>query len=41
MFHRIKQVTVKLPEELKGSGDVSVSISLRGGASNSALINIQ
>jgi hypothetical protein len=37
----IKQVTVKLPEELKGSGDVSVSISLRGVASNSALINIQ
>jgi hypothetical protein len=37
----IKQVTVKLPEELKGSGDVSVWINLRGVASNNALINIQ
>ena len=37
----IKQITVKLPEELKGSGEVLVWINLRGVASNSALINIQ
>jgi len=37
----IKQVTVKLPDELKASGEVSIWVNLRGVASNSALINIQ
>ena len=36
----IKQVTVKLPDELKGVGELSVWLNLRGVASNKALITI-
>jgi hypothetical protein len=37
----IKQITLKLPDELKASGEVSIWVNLRGVASNSAPINIQ
>lgn len=37
----LTQVTVKLPDELAGGGDVSVSISLRGATSNKALLSIK
>jgi len=40
-FSWITQVTVKLPDELQRTGDVWVSISLRGVASNKALIRIK
>jgi hypothetical protein len=40
-FNWITGVTVKLPDELQGSGDVSMSISLRGIASNKALVSIR
>ncbi len=39
-FSWITQVTVKLPDELQNVGDVWVSVSLRGIASNKALIRI-
>jgi hypothetical protein len=39
-FSWITQVTVKLPEELQNVGDVWVSVSLRGIASNKELIRI-
>ncbi len=35
------QVTVRLPDELAGAGDVWVSISLRGATSNRALVSIR
>ncbi len=37
----LTQITVKLPDELAGGGDVSVSISLRGTTSNKALMSIK
>ncbi len=37
----LTQVIVKLPDELAGGGDVSVSISLRGATSNKALLSIK
>ena len=37
----IKGVTIKLPQELQGLGDVSVKIALRGVTSNSALISVK
>lgn len=37
----LTQVTVKLPDELEGAGDVQVSIGLRGAVSNKALITIK
>ena len=37
----IKQVTVKLPDQLQGLGEVSVKIALRGVTSNPALISIR
>ena len=40
-FSWIKQVTVTLPDQLKGAGELSVSINLRGVASNKALMTIQ
>lgn len=40
-FTWIKEVIIKLPDELQGLGDVSVKIALRGVASNSALISIK
>jgi hypothetical protein len=40
-FSWIRGVTVKLPDELQGVGDVSVKIGLRGVASNQALISIK
>jgi len=40
-FNWITAVTVKLPDELQGVGDVSVKIGLRGVASNQALISIK
>ncbi len=40
-FDWITAVTVKLPEELQGVGDVSVKIALRGVASNQALVSIK
>jgi hypothetical protein len=40
-FSWITQVTVRLPDELQGIGDVSVRISLRGVASNKQLIRIK
>ena len=39
-FAWITQVTAKLPDELRGAGDVWVSVSLRGVASNQGLIRI-
>jgi lysophospholipase L1-like esterase len=38
---RVTQVIVKLPDELTGAGDVSVSVSLRGAFSNKAIISIR
>jgi hypothetical protein len=40
-FSWIKQVTVTLPDQLKGAGELSVWINLRGVASNKALMTIQ
>ncbi|HEX6718754.1 MAG TPA: hypothetical protein VF088_16735 [Pyrinomonadaceae bacterium] len=40
-FSWIKQVTVTLPDQLKGVGELSVWINLRGVASNKALMTIQ
>ncbi|MGI9168111.1 MAG: hypothetical protein ACR2G5_17310 [Pyrinomonadaceae bacterium] len=40
-FSWITQVTVKLPDELQNAGDLWVSISLRGVASNKTLIRIK
>jgi hypothetical protein len=40
-FGWITQVTVKLPDELQNVGDVWVSVSLRGIASNKELIRIK
>jgi len=40
-FSWITGVTVKLPDELQGFGDVSVKIGLRGVASNQALLSIK
>jgi hypothetical protein len=40
-FTWITGVTVKLPDELQGVGEVSVKIRLRGVASNSALVTIK
>jgi hypothetical protein len=40
-FGWITQVTVKLPDELQGVGDVLVSVSLRGAASNKVPIFIK
>jgi hypothetical protein len=40
-FTWIKGVTIELPEELQGLGDVSVKIGLRGVRSNAALISIK
>jgi len=37
----LTQITVKLPDELAGGGDVSVSISLHGATSNKALLSIK
>lgn len=37
----LTQITVKLPDELAGGGDVSVSISLHGTTSNKALLSIK
>ncbi len=39
-FTWISQLTAKLPDELQGAGDVWVSVSLRGVASNKALVKI-
>jgi len=40
-FSWITGVTVKLPDELQGIGDVSVKLGLRGVASNQALVTIK
>jgi len=40
-FNWITGVTVKLPDELQGIGDVSVKLGLRGVASNQALVSIK
>ncbi|MDQ3802620.1 MAG: hypothetical protein M3416_02035 [Acidobacteriota bacterium] len=40
-FDWLTQITVSLPDELEGAGDVWVSVSLRGVSSNRALIKIQ
>ena len=40
-FPWLTQVTVKLPDELQGIGDVSVSVSLRGVRSNKVTIKIR
>ena len=40
-FIWIKQVTIKLPDELQGLGDVSIRIALRGVTSNAAVISIR
>lgn len=40
-FSWITGVTVKLPDELQGIGDVSVKLGLRGVASNQALVSIK
>jgi uncharacterized delta-60 repeat protein len=39
-FEWLTQVSVQLPHELEAAGDVQVSLSLRGAASNKAVINI-
>jgi hypothetical protein len=36
----MSQVTVRLPDELSGAGDVSVSITVRGAESNKAIVHI-
>jgi hypothetical protein len=41
MFPWLRQLTVKIPEELQGIGDVWLSVSLRGAGSNKALIKIR
>ena len=40
-FTWIKQVTIKLPDELQSLGDVSVKIALRGVTSNAGVISIR
>lgn len=40
-FDWMTQVVVKLPDELEGAGAVQVSVSLRGMASNKAVITIK
>ena len=40
-FNWITGVTIKLPDELQGIGDVSLSVSLRGIASNKVLVSIR
>ncbi|MGH9900414.1 MAG: PQQ-dependent sugar dehydrogenase [Pyrinomonadaceae bacterium] len=40
-FDWLTQVTVRLPDEIAGAGDVQVSISLRGMTSNRALLTIR
>lgn len=40
-FPWLNQVTVKLPDELQGVGDVSVSVSLRGNKSNKVVFRIR
>jgi hypothetical protein len=40
-FTWIKQVTIKLPEELQGLGDLSVKIAFRGVTSNPVLISVK
>lgn len=40
-LHWVTQVVVKLPAELEGAGDVRVSLTLRGAASNKAVIKIK
>jgi len=40
-FNWITGVTVRLPDELQGSGEVAVSISLRGIASNKVPVSIR
>jgi len=40
-FDVFTQVNVRLPDGIAGAGDVLVSISLRGAASNKVLIGIQ
>ncbi|HEX6183563.1 MAG TPA: hypothetical protein VFZ44_06600 [Pyrinomonadaceae bacterium] len=40
-FEWLTQVVVQLPHELEAAGDVQVSVSLRGAASNKAVITIQ
>jgi len=40
-FTWIKEVTIKLPQELQGVGDVSVKIALRGITSNPAVISVK
>jgi hypothetical protein len=40
-FRWIKQVTVKLPDQLKGLGAVLVWINLRGRESNKSLLSLQ
>lgn len=37
----IREVTIKLPDELRGLGDVSVKIAFRGVTSNPALISVK
>jgi len=40
-FTWIKEVVIKLPDELQGLGDISVKIALRGVTSNAALVSIK
>ena len=40
-FPWLRQLTVKVPDELQGIGDVWLSVSLRGARSNKALIKIR
>jgi len=40
-FRWIKQVTVKLPDQLKGLGAVLVWVNLRGRESNKSLLSLQ
>jgi hypothetical protein len=40
-FTWIKEVTIELPEDLRGLGDVSVKIAFRGVTSNPALISVK
>jgi uncharacterized protein (TIGR03437 family) len=41
LFDWLSQVIVKLPGELAGSGDVQVSINLRGATSNKVLLRLK
>lgn len=40
-FDRLTQVTVKLPDELAGAGDVSIGIGFHGAFSNKAFVSIR